>query len=512
MAFIQNVRGNQALPLSNDYELLRNQYATSSHDDNAMKPGLIVQPKDVDDIKAVIAHAKTENKAVAIRSGGHQYSGASSTGLANIQLDLRNTFKSRHQDLVYREVGDKSYVRTSVSWSLGDFNLFLRKHNAFVPHGQCAHVHVGGHAQTGGYGQLGRGFGLFGDHIISLEIVDHNGEIKEITRSSDAEQFFAWTGGSPGNLGVLTHFTVEVYRDSNYRGSRYLKCVHAYSPANLKRILKLLADMNDDEGFPRNYDLCVSVVSAGFDLMSVISDLPLDNVPDNLFGEFVPAAIIPTIIIYAQWVPFSADDTPNMSWFENLNRGSIVSSDVQEKVMSEVTRNWLFPRAREYDLPYVKRAYLTAATNLSTNGWVDWAAGRMDKVIGSTSPRNGHRLSAQLQAFGGTHSRFRLNANNGTSYSWRDSTLCFVLDDFHDPSKKQEAEQWAQEADREALTYFSAQDRRVLWGSYGSSDLHAVRAHYYDNEAIYQRLQRARSVADPNGTFTPNAFSVKRMG
>lgn len=52
-------------------------------------------------------------------------------------------------------------------------------------------VHLGGHVQTGGYGQLGRSFGLLGDHVLSLEIIDHEGQEREITRAGDPEMFYA---------------------------------------------------------------------------------------------------------------------------------------------------------------------------------------------------------------------------------------------------------------------------------------------------------------------------------
>ena len=103
-----------------------------------------------------------------------------------------------------------------------------------MPHGQCTDVHLGGHIQTGGYGQLGRSFGLIGDHVRSLEIIDHASQEQEITRESDPEQFYAWLGGSPGNMGVLTHVTLEVHRDSDYVGSMGLKVVHLYEEGTLK--------------------------------------------------------------------------------------------------------------------------------------------------------------------------------------------------------------------------------------------------------------------------------------
>lgn len=81
-----------------------------------------------------------------------------------------------------------------------------------------------------------------------------------MTQISDKELFFAILGGSPGNLGVITHFTVKAYRDQDYVGSKGLKSLYWYSPETLERLLGILVEMSDDETFPRNYDLCVSAV------------------------------------------------------------------------------------------------------------------------------------------------------------------------------------------------------------------------------------------------------------
>ncbi|KAJ7217490.1 hypothetical protein B0H12DRAFT_1272665 [Mycena haematopus] len=467
MATILGVTGKQFLPTSKDYADWQYQYATTTHGiDHGMHPGLIVQPSGKDDIK---------KKAIAIRSGGHQYSGASSTGPHNIQLDLRSTFQSP-PDLVYFENGGKSYVRASVSHSLGAFNQFLGQHKVFVPHGQCVEVHVGGHVQTGGYGQLGRSFGLFGDHVVSLEIIDHAGQEKEITRAADPEMFFAWLGGSPGNLGVLTHFTIEVHRDSDYVGSMGLRAVHLYDTKTLKRLLTQLAEMNDDPDFPRNYDLCISM---------------REEHPE-IFGEDGVPLWPRSIIVYAQWVPFSKDDKPDMAWFERLRGDAWFEGGVQAKPMSELTAEWLFRNTREFDLPYVKRTYLTKSTTLSKDGWVDWVVGRMNEIVEPAF--NGQWLSAQLQCYGGRNSMFTRNADNGTSYSWRDSTLCMTIDNFHKPDKLAAAEAWQAVNDEEGIGAsgrYSKQDRRVLWGSYGSFDLDSVWNTYYEDRPKYERLMKA---------------------
>ena len=88
-----------------------------------------------------------------------------------------------------------------------------------------------------------------------------------------------------------------------------------------------------------------------------------------------------------------------------------------------------------------------------------------------------------------------------------------TIDNFHKPEKKQDAEEWERGNDEQGLGvhgFFSKQERRVLWGSYGSFDLDASWKYYYEDKAKYERLMKARKLADPHGTFTPNTFAVKR--
>jgi hypothetical protein len=402
----------------------------------------------------------------------------------------------------------------------------------FAPHGQCVEVHLGGHVQTGGYGQLGRSFGLLGDHVTSLEIIDHEGKEREITKSQDPDLFFAWLGGSPGNLGVLTHFTIEVHRDKDYEGSMGFRILHLYNTDKLRELLGYLAEMNDNVDFPRNYDLCISVLSASADILGLMGGLDneMERKHPEIFGTDKNPVWPRMIVIYAQWVPFSKNDKPDMAWFKKLGKGAWFQPGVEKKPMSELTAQWIFRNTREFDLPYVKRTYVTKATNLSTNGWVDWVVSRMDRVVQPID--NGQWLSAQLQVFGGKNSQFTRNAGNGTAYSvrtthlltlhpvansililqWRDQTMCMTIDNFHNPEKRAEAEAWQATNDKQAIGpdgLFSEEDRRVLWGSWGSFDLNSVAHAYYDKET-YERIQKARKLADPDGVFTPNTFAVKR--
>lgn len=511
---IANIAGVQIAAGSPEYDKFQYQYATSSHEDeNRMSPALLIQPSSKKDIAVVLRYAKAQKVAVAIRTGGHQYSGASSTEAPNIQLDLRSSFQGPDDRRLFNGPDGKTYVRTSVSWSLGDFNAWMGQHQVFVPHGQCVNVHLGGHVQTGGYGQLGRSFGLFGDHVVSIELVDHNGDFKEITRSSDPEMFHALLGGSPGNLGVITHFTIEVHRDQDYVGSRGLKALYWYKPDTLKRLFTLLATMSDNPNFPRNYDFCVSILSSSFHLPSLIpevDDFMEDEYPE-IYGEdgikFWPR----TIIVYAQWVPFSPRDRPDDKWFKDIAKHAIFAHD-KVKPMSQLTGDWIFRNTREFKLPYIKRTHLTNSTTLIKDKWPEWLAKRVDALV--APDLNGCYISAQIQCFGGKLSKFTTNANNGTAFSWRDTTICCTLDCFYEgEAAHKTAVSWHQRNDEEGVGprgIFSKQDRRVLWGSFGEFDLDAVWHTYFETREKYERLRAARRLADPDGVFTPNTFCVKR--
>ena len=489
--------------------------------ESAWDPWLILYPKNVDDIKLAIRYARLKQVAIAIRTGGHQYSGASSTSGPNIQLDLSHIFAG---DIKYDK--EKQQVRVSVSWELLKINEFLGEHGLFVPHGQCSHVHLGGHVQTGGYGQLGRSFGLFGDQVVSLEIIDCDENEIKVTKDNEEDLFYAILGGSPGNFGVLTHFTIKVYSNKDYEGSYGLKAIYWYHPDTLRNLLNILVEMADNEDLPRNYDYCISMLSSSFDLPSLCPGIDEDMkiFHPELYGDDKMIGWPRVIVVYAQYVQFTKDDKCNFSWFDRIKgSGKLFLSSlpflnqVSPKNMSDLTKDWIFMNVREFEHPYIKRAYLTKSKTLTEDGWVDWVVGRVDKIAASV---NGCKLSVQIQNFGGSNSMFYKNRDNGTSYSWRDSTIVCILDCFYDqsfPLAQKTAEEWQSTNDSQGIGpngKFSKEDRRVLWGSYsrvGKSEdfnMGCSWPYYHDNKEQYDRLCEIKKEVDPEGVFTPNDFCV----
>ncbi|KAM6505264.1 hypothetical protein FSOLCH5_014496 [Fusarium solani] len=316
-----------------DYAYFNQQYATSTHqDDHSMYPDLIVQPKQDEDVIKAVIWARENKVAIAVKSGGHQYSGASSTSAKNIQIDLSNTYKDlmvlNPRDPIDK---DRALVYVGVSNQLKELNAYLKHNQLFVPHGDCAYVCVGGHGQTGGYGQLGRSFGLFGDHIRTIRMVCHDGAIRDISMKNDAELFYAILGGSPV----------------------------------LKKLLTAVAQMADNAKVPRGFDLTVNVLSTDFPIAMLFPTLNNAGIWEHIqnkiksaladeFLEWLNGRFPAVIIVNAQWCPTSKDDKYDESvdqWFNKFRalkgffKNETLSIDEFEEDMSQMTGRWILPQA-----------------------------------------------------------------------------------------------------------------------------------------------------------------------
>lgn len=98
-----------------------------------------------------------------------------------------------------------------------------------------------------------------------------------------------------------------------------------------------------------------------------------------------------------------------MDWFQAITHAghpfipdffSEVKQIVQEKPMSELTKQWMFKNVREFDLPYVKRTYLTNYTTLDKDGWTKWVVNRINNIMANVTNDN-LKLSVQIQYLGG---------------------------------------------------------------------------------------------------------------
>ena len=364
--------------------------------------------------------------------------------------------------------------------------------------------------------------------------------------------------GSPGNFGIVTHFTLQVYSEDDFVGAQGLWALHYYSEDTMQALLSEVAAMNDDVDKPRNYDLSVSILSDSIHFFATIRDIwdKLKQESEEREGlKAFEQISLRVIIVFAQWVPFSDGDQfseADTAWFNRLKDpladgiGPLHTMDTtnasqwapntkgigpfkktlpSRPEMATIASWWTFPIEREFALPYIKRTYCTDSAALTKDGFVDWVGPRLHEIINPLD--NGLFLSAQFQPIGGKYSQYFNNGSkgktpNGTAYSWRNTTLIATMDCFHRPENREQAFVWVSTNDDAVAPGGTAgfgptQDRRLLWGSYEKKenvdefDMANAWPFYYDDDAEkYKKLRLLRRKYDPAGVYTPNVFSVPR--
>ncbi|KAG0199785.1 hypothetical protein BGX28_006996 [Mortierella sp. GBA30] len=466
------------------------QYSWSSYKENGIiNPAVIIYANGDEDVQKVIKYAGDNDLGVAIRTGGHHFTGASSTYGENIQLDLSKTYTN------FQWEEDDSQVTVGISISLSKLGARLREKGRFVPVGQCSHVHLGGHVQSGGYGQLIRAFGLLSDCVQKLRIITADGKIRWIERGvpEDSDLLFAFLGGSPGNFGVLTEVTLNLFKDEDYPKSRGIRARLLYTPERLKRLLDVVVEQDDKDDTPADYDYCVSFGSGR----------EADGRPQG-------------IVVWVQWANLDGEgQSYDSTFFDKIRKASGYDLPEKEAPISELCSQWLFNIAREFQLPYHKRCYFSKSRSLDLkeSRCTEWIVNRINEI--ENNPSYNCYLTSQFQYSGGLHARQLRYANEYvSSLSWRDTVFGLIMDIFYDgegaPAAK--ARQWAEQNDKEAIGHsdakFAVDTRRMLWGS-NDLDLPAVRKYYYDDHPRkYNRLSAIKQNVDPKHVFTANRFSI----
>jgi len=177
--------------------------------------------------------------------------------------------------------------------------------------------------------------------------------------------------------------------------------------------------------------------------------------------------------------------------------------------MSQLSKDWIFLKIREYELPYVKRLYGTI--DAVGDEWVATVVANLDKVQ-SNILGTACKISSQLQVCS-LNNKVIQNKGNGTSYNWRDSRLGFTCDIFYTPTETAHrfALDWQAANDNAFIGEngcFSKRDIRYFWGSYGNHDLTSVWPCYYESEEVYKRLLAIKKAVDPQKIFSPNPFCI----
>lgn len=167
----------------------------------ATLPAGIARCAGAQDVQACIAWVKQQAMPFAVRSGGHNYAGFSTT--PGLLIDMTRMAG------VTPVAGSDSLVTVQG----GTLNLLAYKQmerlGRTITHGRCDTVGAAGFLLGGGIGFNMRKFGMGSDLMRATELVTADGHIVSADASTDSALFWACRGGGGGNFGINTAFTLD---------------------------------------------------------------------------------------------------------------------------------------------------------------------------------------------------------------------------------------------------------------------------------------------------------------
>jgi FAD/FMN-containing dehydrogenase len=192
------LRGPLLLAGNDGYDVAR-QILNPSFDRH---PALIVQPTGAADVQAAVRFARDHQLLVAVKCGGHSHSGLSTCDRGML-IDLSNLRGVRVDPRLRR-----AWVEGGTL--LGQVDHESMAHGLVTPLGTVSHTGVGGLTLGGGFGRVGRRFGMAIDNLESVDVVTADGQLRHASASENSDLFWAVRGGG-GNFGVATNFEFRLH-------------------------------------------------------------------------------------------------------------------------------------------------------------------------------------------------------------------------------------------------------------------------------------------------------------
>ena len=198
-AFAASLRGDLLLPDHPDYDRTRRIW-------NAVfdrKPALIARCTGASDVRRAVDFAREHQLLTAVRAGGHSFSGKS-TCEGGFVIDLQSMQGVRVDPAARRAYLEAGSLLGQLDHECAAFGLATTA-------GTVSHTGAAGLTLGGGYGRLGRRFGLACDNVASFDVVTADGRFLRASDEENMDLFWGLRGGG-GNFGVVTAIEYRVHR------------------------------------------------------------------------------------------------------------------------------------------------------------------------------------------------------------------------------------------------------------------------------------------------------------
>ena len=168
-------------------------------------PTAIARCASEKDVQTCVAWVRKHGARFAVRSGGHNYAGFSTTPGLLIDMTPLSTITALP--------GGDGLVKVGGGALNSMVYQALERVNRTVTHGRCTTVGAAGFLLGGGIGFNMRMFGMGSDLLQATSIVTADGALHSDIQESGAgsDLFWACRGGAGGNFGINTSFTLRTF-------------------------------------------------------------------------------------------------------------------------------------------------------------------------------------------------------------------------------------------------------------------------------------------------------------
>lgn len=570
-----NSRSQIILKTDKKYEETRKQFAFYENSkleaDENITPLIIIIPFEESDVTQIIKFSIKNNYLLVVRSGGHQYSGLSSSSSSQtktIQIDLKNFSYLKIEDDALKISEDTKItskqnhkVIMGASTRLNKLYQVLHRYNLFVPAGICVDVGVGGHFQSSALGFLSKSFGLGIDFVTRIRIaLPENGKIVDATPISYSDLFWAVLGGSPGSFGCVLEYEINAFNALKYEDVYAIRYTWTYSDETFREVMnnvlkvakhKSYTDLDDplvylaitpdfqnpylasSENNPQVHVITAMMLWTGTDVGSIYKKIPkkyLDEKQEEglTFHDFYIKSfqnIHPRVDPdkFSVDLEYKKNKDHTISYIMNVMTAPVATGNLKaynddiyrmlnlQKAVEDEEKRKSEALARECNIDiHTENARYSNIAKFTSEFNIDKTFTEMCIKRMNTMLENPHLwFTFQFNTFGG-----KLAANTGiNSFPLRNikTGIDLWLSWRESLGEKivSDAKKWIDKTDELLESEFGSKSVNLILATYGDLNINnpKVRKRYYPNDFLFNRLRQVKTKYDPHNLFKTK-FSI----
>jgi len=209
--------------------------------DPGLRPEILVQANDVDEVVAALREATANSWQVAVCSGGHSWS-QNHLREDGLLLDLSRLRSIRI------DAGARRAVAGPGTWAI-ELDGALKKHRLFFPIAHALDVGLGGFLLQGGFGWNSRALGLACEHVVGLDLVLADGSLVHANAEQNADLYWAARGAGSGFFAVVVAYHLRLHPRPGFTGM----VLQSYRAEHLEAVFAWAEQVGPD--VPRSVEL-----------------------------------------------------------------------------------------------------------------------------------------------------------------------------------------------------------------------------------------------------------------